>query len=286
METTRTSVSVSGLGRLSLVGLAGLVGFVGLSILAVGAGLWKLLVVAWVAFAAMAVFAVPGARAARTRDAFSLVWGYGLAAGAMITSASVFLLPEAFALDPVVGGIGVAAGLLVGYIAHTVGHRLAHLDTSFDSTAAQITAHVLADGAIIGLIYATLPEPGLLLGLAIVSHKGPAGYGAARRLRQRGKPVSVLLLPAAGVGLAAIPIALVAPQSTAVVKAAIFGFSAGVFLHVAMDFLPECEVGGEVGEVAQLDGHAHELLDRLRIHAVASTAVGAVAVFVAWLVVA
>jgi len=69
-------------------------------------------------------------------------------------------------------------------------------------------------------------------------------------------------------------------------QAAVFGFGAGVFLHVAMDFLPECETGTEVGEVAQLSENAHALLDRLRVHAVVSTALGAVAVFLAWLVVA
>ncbi|WP_255148933.1 ZIP family metal transporter [Halorarius halobius] len=283
--STRT-LGVSGLGRLSLVGVAATVLFVALSALAVEAGQTKVLVVSWVAFAAMALFAVPGARAAGTQDARRLVWGYGLAAGAMVTSAAVFLLPQAFGLDGKVGGFGVAAGLLVGYGAHTVGHRLSHVDAPFDDTALQISAHALSAGIIIGVIYAALPELGLLLGLAIVSHKGPAGYAAARRLRKGGKPVSVLLLPAAGVGLTAIPAAIVDPAFTGATKAAVFGFAAGVFLHVAMDFLPECETGSEVGEVAELSGDAHALLDRLRVHAVVSTALGALAVFGAWLVVA
>jgi ZIP family zinc transporter len=203
----------------------------------------------------------------------------------MVTSAAVFLLPQALGLDPRIGGFGVAAGLLTGYGAHTIGHRLTHLDTPFDDTAAQISAHALSAGLIIGLVYAAMPGLGLLLGLAIVSHKGPAGYAAARRLRRAGKPVSVLLLPAAGVGLTALPAAFLNPPSTPVVNAAIFGFAAGVFLHVAMDFLPRCEAGSEVGEVAKLSGDAHELLDRLRTHAVVSTSLGALAVFVAFLVV-
>jgi ZIP family zinc transporter len=52
-----------------------------------------------------------------------------------------------------------------------------------------------------------------------------------------------------------------------------------------MDFLPRCEQGSEVGKVAALSDDAHELLDRLRNHAVASTALGAGVVFVAWLLV-
>jgi len=254
----------------------------GLTWLALASGLWKVTVIAWVAFAAMAGFAPFGARAAGTNDAYRLVWGYGLAAGAMITSAAVFLLPQAIGLDPRVGGFGVAAGLLVGYGAHTVGHRLSHLDTPFDDTAAQLSAHALSAGAIIGLVYATMPDLGLLLGLAIVSHKGPAGYAAARRLRSAGKPVTVLLLPAAGVGLTAIPAALVNPPAVPVVQGAIFGFAAGVFLHVAMDFLPRCEQGSEVGDVAALSDDAHAMLDRLRSHAVLSTLLGGIAVFLAW----
>jgi ZIP family zinc transporter len=280
------SLSVPRFGELSLVGLVATLLLVVLSVLAVQGGQTKVLVISWVAFAAMALFAVPGARAAGTQDARRLVWGYGLAAGAMVTSAAVFLLPQAFGLAGQVGGFGVAAGLLVGYGAHTVGHRLSHLDTPFDSTALQIAAHALSAGLIIGVIYATLPELGLLLGLAIVSHKGPAGYAAARRLRAAGKPVSVLLLPAAGIGLTAIPASLLDPAFSGSTKALVFGFAAGVFLHVAMDFLPECETGSEVGEVAKLSGDAHALLDRLRIHAVVSTALGALAVLGAWLVVA
>ncbi|MFB6206394.1 MAG: ZIP family metal transporter [Haloglomus sp.] len=274
------------LGGVSRVGVVGVVALLAVSAVAVAAGLWKLLVIGWVAFAAMAGAAALGTRAARTRDAFGLVWGYGLAAGAMVTSAAVFLLPQAFGLSPKIGGFGVAAGLLAGYAAHTASHRLAHLD-AVNSVAAELAAHALAAGLIIGAIYAALPDPGLLLGLAIVSHKGPAGYAAARRLRHAGRGVSLLLFPAAGVAVVAIPVAVLQPSLPADVSAAVFGFAAGVFLHVAMDFLPECELGGEIGEVAQLshDDEAHRLLDRLRLHAVASTALGALVVFLAWLAV-
>jgi ZIP family zinc transporter len=285
METRNRSALLGGIGRPSLVGLMAVLALVALTALALAAGLWKVTVIAWVAFAAMAGFAPFGARAAGTNDAYRLVWGYGLAAGAMVTSAAVFLLPQAIGFDPRVGGFGVAAGLLVGYGVHTIGHRLTHLDTPFDDTAAQLSAHALSAGLIIGLVYATMPELGLLLGLAIVSHKGPAGYAAARRLRKADKPVTVLLLPAAGVGLTAIPAALVAPPAVPVIQGAIFGFAAGVFLHVAMDFLPRCEQGSEVGDVAALSEDAHALLDRLRTHAVLSTLLGGAAVFFAWIVV-
>ena len=284
MASDHGPLAGAGLDRPSLFGLAGLAGLLGLSTLALAGAPWKVLVVSWAAFGAMAGCAVLGARTAGG-DAVRLVWGYGLASGAMVTSAAVFLLPQAVGFDAAVGGFGVAAGLVGGYSGHTVGHRLSHRD-AFDSAPAQLTAHSLSAGAIIGLVYAALPELGLLLGLAIVSHKGPAGYAAARRLGDADRSMGVLLLPSSGVGLTAVPAALLQPPSTPAVNAAIFGFAAGVFLHVAMDFLPECEVGGEVSEAAGVDGHAHARLDRLRVHAVASTLGGALAVALAWLLVA
>ena len=246
--------------------------------------MWKLIGISWVAVAAMAGAAPLGARSAGRERALALVWGYGLASGAMVTSAAVFLLPQAFGLDPKIGGFGVAAGVLTGFGAHTVGHRFTHADLGFDHTALELSAHALSAGAIVGIIYGNMPELGPLLGLAIVSHKGPAGYAAARRLASDGRPVSVLLLPAAGVGLTAMPSALVQLPADQTLNAAVFGFAAGVFLHVALDFLPECELGGEVYEVAQVSDDAHHLLDRLRLHAVGSTALGGLAVFAAWLV--
>ncbi|PSP83375.1 ZIP family metal transporter [Halobacteriales archaeon QS_1_68_17] len=285
MNINETSGIINTGGRPSLAGVGAVAALVVLSGVAAAAGLWKVLAIAWVAFAAMAGAAPLGA-AGTDAEAHGLVWGYGLASGAMITSAAVFLVPQAVGFDPQVGGFGVAAGLLVGFGSHVVGHRLVHVDESFDDTAAQLTAHSLSAGAIIGLVYGALPELGLLLGLAIVSHKGPAGYAAARRLARAGKPASVLLLPAAGVGIAAVPTALLPVPNVPAVNAAVFGFAAGMFLHVAMDFLPRCEVGGEVGEVADLSPDAHDLLDRLRLHAVASTTVGGVAVFLAWWLIA
>jgi ZIP family zinc transporter len=203
-----------------------------------------------------------------------------------VTSAAVFLVPQAIGLDPRIGGFGIAAGLIVGYGAHVIGHRLSHIDVGLDVTAAQITAHALSAGFIIGIVYGSMPSLGLLLGLAIVSHKGPAGYAAAHRLRENGKPVSALLLPAAAVGLTAIPAALLPLPEAPAINGVIFGFAAGVFLHVAMDFLPSCETGGEVDEVCSISEHSHDRLDQFRSHAVVSTAAGGLAVFVAWLVVA
>jgi ZIP family zinc transporter len=248
--------------RLSRLGLAGFVALVVLTGVGVMAGLSKVLVIAWVAFTAMVAGAALSGQTSDSMHAKKLVWAFGLASGAMITSAAVFLVPSAISHHPEFGGFGIAFGILVGFSAHTV-----------------------AAGSIIGLVYGNMPDLGLVLGLAIVSHKGPAGYVAAHRLRDGGNPASVLLLPAAGIGIAAISSALLQLPSSAAVNGLVFGFAAGVFLHVAMDFLPRCELGGEVYEVAQLSDNAHHLLDKLRMHAVVSTTLGGIVVFALWAVI-
>jgi ZIP family zinc transporter len=68
-------------------------------------------------------------------------------------------------------------------------------------------------------------------------------------------------------------------------NAVVFGFAAGIFLHVAMDFLPHCETGSDVhAAVTRSDSaHDHALLDRLRLQAAASTVLGGAVVAAAYL---
>ncbi|RLM57470.1 ZIP family metal transporter [Halobellus sp. Atlit-31R] len=273
--------------RFSRLGLAATLVLGALSVLAVVAGTaasGKLVGISWVAFFAMALAAPLGARK-RDGSAGALVWGYGLAAGAMVTSAAVFLVPQAIGQHAQWGGFGVAFGLLAGFGSHTIGHRLAHMDLPMDRTVAELTAHAFSAGAIIGIIYGNMPGLGPLLGLSIVSHKGPAGYAAARRLVNADRDASVLLLPATGVGIAGLASSMIALPAAGGVRGLVFGFAAGVFLHVAMDFLPRCEIGSEIHDLLSVSGDAHALLDRLRLHAVASTSLGGLAVLLAWLVV-
>lgn len=268
----------------SLLGGASTVVFVAASGLAWAVGQKKLFGIAWIAFLSMVVAGWLGERAPR-ENASALVWGYGLASGAMVTSAAVFLLPQAIGQHATYGGFGVALGLLVGFGAHTLGHRLAHMDLPLDRTLAELTIHAVTAGAIIGIIYGNMPELGLLLGLAIVSHKGPAGYAAVNRYTRQDGDWRAILLPAAGVGIAATASSFLALPASAPIRGVVFGFATGVFLHVAMDFLPECELGSEIHESLTHEGDAHTVLDRMRIHAVASTAIGGTVVFLTWLIV-
>ena len=264
-----------------------MLGLVLLTLPALFVGLWKLLGIAWVAFAAMAAGAVWGRRGEKPSSPRRLVWSYGLASGAMITSAALFLVPPAIGHHAAGGGLGIAVGLLAGFALHTAGHQLTHrTDVPLEPAVTELAVHALAAGLIIGLVYAAMPALGLLLGLAIVSHKGPAGYATARRLQRRAQPVSHVLLPASAVGLTALPVGLMDAflgwPAVPLLQAVVFGFGAGVFLHVAMDFLPRCELDGEIHQAIGREEADHALLDRLRLHAAFSTAVGGLVVVLAW----
>jgi ZIP family zinc transporter len=266
------------------VGLGGLSVLIVFSVLALAAGVtWKLLAISWVAFGAMAVGAPLGARAATSAHPLEPVWGYGLASGAMVTSAALFLVPQALAQHGRFGSLGIAGGFLAGYVGHTLGHRLTHLELPVDHTTAELTVHAVSAGAIIGAIYTVMPSLTSVLGVALVSHKAPAGYAAARRLVDQGRSVVALLLPAAAVGLIALPVGIVGFAPSTAVRGLLFGVAAGVFLHVAIDLLPECTAGSETCPTdAEFDGDLHRLQDQLRTHAAISAVVGGLAVVLAW----
>jgi ZIP family zinc transporter len=264
---------------------------------AAAAGLWKLFAIGGVAFGAMAGGAWLGQRSVasetldRIREARRLAWGYGIASGAMITSTGAFLIPSAIAHHAVIGGFGIAAGVLLGFVLHAAQHQMAHLSLPGDSTTLELTAHALAAGLVIGAVYATMPALGPALGLAIVSHKAPAGYAAARRLRRANRSPSALLVPAAAVAATAVPVGFFSPPGSDGVHALIFGVATGIFLHVALDFLPRCEIGGEISEVVGVTDEKapeetfdaeHHFLDRVRLHAVTSAWMGGGLVFLAW----
>ena len=285
------------MASMSPVGWIGVGALIGASALAVAVALWTLLAIGGIAFVAMAGGAWLGTPSRSVTSAGSvaqgrwLAWGYGLASGAMITSTGAFLIPSAISHHAAFGGFGIAAGILLGFAFHAAQHQLSHLHLPLDATTFELTAHSLAAGLVIGAVYATMPALSPVLGLAIVSHKAPAGYAAARRLHRAGRATSVLLVPAAAVMATAVPVGLLSPPGSDIVHALVFGIATGVFLHVALDFLPRCEIGGEVSEAAGVTDEntpegafdaAHHLLDRLRLHAMVSALVGGLVVFIAW----
>ncbi len=252
------------------------------TLLAVFVSNWKIIGISWIAFAAMALAIPMGVKAAGKTRLNHLIAGYGLASGAMITSAAIFLVPTAVNHDPVYGGLGIAIGILAGFAIHTLNHGLTHVSLSINPVVLELTSHALAAGLIIGMVYAAMPELGLLLGIAIVTHKGPAGYAASRRLAMQGKSPLLLLVPASAIGLAGLPISMLNIPANTILNALIFGFATGVFFHVAIDFLPECEVGGNIHRDTNLDHDEHHKLDQYRRWAVLNTFIGGLVVFAAW----
>lgn len=279
MKSTNRHIPSGGSGR--VVGI-GLFLFVLLSVAAAYAGKWKLLSISWIAFGAMAGAIPLGIYAARSRKLNHLIIGYGVASGAMITSAALFLIPSAIQHHPVYGGLGIAAGIMAGFAIHTLNHGLSHSGIRLDPVVLELTSHALAAGLIIGMVYVAMPALSLLLGVAIVSHKGPAGYAAARRLAGQQHAAYLLLLPACAIGLTALPVSLLQIPDQPVTNALIFGFATGVFFHVAIDFLPECEVGGKIHQQTNLEEHEHHKLDQYRKWAVLSTFAGGAVVFILW----
>lgn len=265
--------------RLALTGLGLALVLAALSGLAAAMGSWKIFTVSWVAFVAMAgggalgAYVRPGPRA--------MIWGYGLTSGAMLTSASLDLIPMGVQLDSKLAGVGIAGGLLLGYLLDSAGRSPASPEIS-DTSTLRLTAHTVTEGVALGGLYTTLPGIGILLGLTIISHKGPAGYAVARRLASMGRTPAVLVVPAAGLGIPALVVSLLRPDLPASANAVIVGLSAGVFLHFAFDFLP-------AGEHTEPSGHG-ETTSRvvasprrlaLSLHGLASTVIGGTAVALA-----
>ncbi|MUV90876.1 ZIP family metal transporter [Halapricum sp. CBA1109] len=208
------------------------------------------------------------------------LWAYGLASGAMLASAAALLAPKAIGPHPKYGGFAIAFGYLLGYAGHELGHLFTHQELPVNATVSELTLHATMAGSIMGVVYGTLPSLTPLFGYGIVAHKLPAGFGGAEALDRDGLPVWVMALPAAAVGLAAVPLSLATPDLGPIVRAVFYGVSTGVFAHVALDMIPECTGGGA--------GHGHGTVscdphaDRNRHHAVASTVAGAGVLFVAW----
>ncbi|WP_181685207.1 ZIP family metal transporter [Halorhabdus salina] len=212
------------------------------------------------------------------------VWAYGLASGAMLASAAALLAPKAIGREPEIGGFAIAFGYLLGYAGHELGHLLSHRDLPLNLAVGELTLHALAAGSIMGVLYGSLPDLSALFGFGVLAHKFPAGFTGSESLKQSNIPRAVMIVPAAAVAIAAIPLSILTPPLSGIVQAVFYGVSTGVFAHVAIDMLPECS---HVGSHAEQSGHGtiqcSRDIDRIRQYAVASTLSGAGAILVVWL---
>ncbi len=200
------------------------------------AGAWKIVLISVLACAAMAGGAAATAGlplAPRWRG-----WSDGIAAGAMITSACLFLLPEAIHGGAGSGGLGVAIGLLTGAGLDALARGATPKNTPrFESSLAALTLHSLGDGFVTGLAYAHLPALGLMLGTIIIAHKLPAGYASARNLQRHAMARHPVIWPACAMGLACVPTGLLVAPGALGQDNVLVGLATGIFMYVGIEFL-------------------------------------------------
>jgi ZIP family zinc transporter len=245
-----------------------------------GSGGEKVLFISWISFFSMISPII-------TKDIFNenakyLVWAYGISSGSMIISAALFMLPGAFRNLPKAGGIGIGIGILVGYSIHTISHNTSHRLEKFlhgKKSVISLTLHTVFAGLALGIIYSQTPSISAILGISIVSHKLPASFSTVRELENK----RLVVIPSVLFGISCLISFLFIPELSELYITLIFGIGAGVFIHMAMDFLPECE-RGDIYDIVSQTEEEHEIIDRLRYHAMASVAVGGIIVLILWLI--
>lgn len=206
---------------------------------------------------------------------------YGFSSGLMIMSACLFLLPQSFSRSIKFGGIGLGLGIIIGYIIHTLGHLVTHKKVILESNTLSLTVHSILAGVIIGFIYNTQPEISLILGIAIVSHKGPAGYNMAQKLVKEKDSIKYVIYPAIGIGLGSIPTRMISYSLNPLLEAFLFAIATGIFIHLSMDFLPNCEKEEDIIKHSNCDDHAK--IDKYRFQASLSTFIGGILILFLWL---
>lgn len=249
----------------------------------------KVVFIGWAAFFSMMLGGFLEARVPKSKRA--IIWTYGLSGGAALTSIFFFVVPQAITISKNFGVTGIIAGFLTGLSLHSLLHKFGHSHGDHeheddhghdhgDDTLWAVTLHSASAGLVIGMIYQQMPAVSLLLGMAIISHKLPAGYMITSRLET--DRIKMLLLPASMVGTAALIAVDYGIVFSPAIKALFFGFASGIFLHVALDFIPEPEPESHLRKLlTEEEDPLHHELDDVKIDCVLSTIIGAAAVVAA-----
>jgi|APHM01.1.fsa_nt_gi hypothetical protein len=235
----------------------------------------KVVTVAWTAFFAMMMGTFFSFRELKSRK--SVIWAYGLSGGAAFASILYFVLPKSLQLSTNFGVTGVLAGFLSGLTLHVITHELEHEAGEALTNLVSVTAHAAAAGFIIGQIYSDLPTISIVLGISIVSHKLPAGFIISDKFGKGLKQaMKFIALPASILGAMALIVYNLSISMPVDLQALFFGFSAGIFLHVALDFIPEPEPESHLRKLlSEEEDPLHEKMDEVKFHCIASTVIGA-----------
>lgn len=152
------------------------------------------------------------------------------AAGAMLATALLLIVPHALLEHAGIGALGLLFGLVIGMALHAAGSG-----RDDRTILGALTLHSICDGVVLGALYTIAPKLGWGVGLAILAHKMPAGYALARRLADGPRQQILVVLPALSTGLGALCIAIM-PAVVAPPAGLVFGAAAGLFLFVALAF--------------------------------------------------
>lgn len=190
-------------------------------------GLWKLVVLSL----ACALALLAGAFLHTFKNQELLFRMDAMAAGAMLSSVLILIMPHALEAEIGTGMLGMGLGIIMGLILYLAapGHQKG-------SILGALTLHAVGDGLLLGALNTAVPALGWGVGIAILAHKAPAGYVISRRLGSQQRPRILALLPALGTGVGALAVALL-PGVAFHSGGLIFGIVAGLFIFVALEFL-------------------------------------------------
>lgn len=213
------------------------------------------------------------------------IWLMGVSSGSMLMSSSIFILPTAMNQNIKFGSIGIGIGFLIGYVVHTISHNSSHFLNDYLNGREEIvnlTIHTIFTATILGIIYSQTPSISIILGVAVISHKLPASLSTTRRLIENNKSVYYILIPSLSFAFAISLSFYFKPEMSLVTSSFIFGIGTGIFIHLAMDLLPECSQG-QMEELVSQTEEEHQKLDNLRYHSMISVISGASIVLLFWI---
>lgn len=200
--------------------------------------------------AALAAGLIPEASLARAREPL-----VGFAAGVLVGTTFLDMLPEALAQLPALVVLGAVAATLAAMVLleWTIGHRVTKGTGTRRLAPTLLGAdgfHNAADGAAIAAAFLTSPRVGLITAVAVIVHEVPEEVADYVLLRSSGMSRRRALIAMTGVQLTAAAGAVVTLVGAAVWKRVMplaLAVAAGTFLHIAeVDLVPTVIAPGTV----------------------------------------